>query len=106
MSTSSTFLKQFYIPNYILNLDSQPETLSDAPECPVVVFINSKSGGQLGGNLLVTYRSLLNENQVNSCRGLFSQSVHLNFECKPLFLYLDLSKILLILHQSMSQISL
>lgn len=65
MSTSSTFLEQFYIPNYILNLDSQPEALSDAPECPVIVFINSKSGGQLGGNLLVTYRSLLNENQVN-----------------------------------------
>uniref|UniRef100_A0A7C9CGG6 Diacylglycerol kinase n=1 Tax=Opuntia streptacantha TaxID=393608 RepID=A0A7C9CGG6_OPUST len=64
MSTSSSFLKNFYIPDYVLNLDSNPENLSDVPECPVVVFINSKSGGQLGGNLLVTYRSLLNENQV------------------------------------------
>ncbi|GFP89541.1 diacylglycerol kinase 5 [Phtheirospermum japonicum] len=31
---------------------------------PVLVFINSKSGGQLGGDLLVTYRSLLNKKQV------------------------------------------
>ncbi|KAL9273746.1 Diacylglycerol kinase 5-like protein, partial [Drosera capensis] len=34
------------------------------PNSPVVVFINSKSGGQLGGELLATYRSLLNKNQV------------------------------------------
>lgn len=64
MSTSNKFLKEFYIPDYILNPDCQQETLSDVPNCPVIVFINSKSGGQLGGNLLVTYRSLLNENQV------------------------------------------
>jgi len=94
MSTSSSFLKNFYIPDYILNLDSNPENLSDVPECPVVVFINSKSGGQLGGNLLVTYRSLLNENQVNSCRGLFSQRIYLDFECQPpFFFYLDISKV-------------
>lgn len=84
MSTSSTFLKQFYIPNYILNLDSQPETLSDAPESPVVVFINSKSGGQLGGNLLVTYRSLLNENQVvdllEEAPDKFLSKLYLNLE--------------------------
>ncbi|KAK9677968.1 hypothetical protein RND81_11G179400 [Saponaria officinalis] len=64
MSSSNGFLKEFYIPNYILNPESTPELLSECPECPVIVFINSKSGGQLGGNLLVTYRSLLNENQV------------------------------------------
>lgn len=63
-SESNGFLKEFYIPNYILNPDAEPETLSEVPRCPVIVFINSKSGGQLGGNLLLTYRSLLNENQV------------------------------------------
>lgn len=59
------FLKKFYIPNYILIPDSEPETVPDiVPSCPVLVFVNSKSGGQLGGELLVTYRSLLNQNQV------------------------------------------
>ncbi|QHN81907.1 Diacylglycerol kinase [Arachis hypogaea] len=33
-------------------------------QCPLIVFINSKSGGQLGGELLTTYNSLLNKNQV------------------------------------------
>ncbi|GMH11050.1 hypothetical protein Nepgr_012891 [Nepenthes gracilis] len=63
-SVSNSFLKEFYIPNYILVPGSEPEVVSDEPKCPVVVFVNSESGGQLGGNLLVTYRSLLNENQV------------------------------------------
>ncbi|KAF5191050.1 Diacylglycerol kinase [Thalictrum thalictroides] len=57
-------LEEFYIPNYILLPDSNPEDVSHVPSCPVLVFINSKSGGQLGGELLKTYRSLLNENQV------------------------------------------
>lgn len=57
-------LKKFYIPNYILVPGSEGEYLPDVPECPVLVFINSKSGGQLGGDLLITYRSLLNKNQV------------------------------------------
>jgi diacylglycerol kinase (ATP) len=35
-----------------------------APPCPVVVFINSRSGGQLGSSLIKTYRELLNEAQV------------------------------------------
>ncbi|KAK4364108.1 hypothetical protein RND71_015466 [Anisodus tanguticus] len=59
--------KEFYIPTYILAPDaSQSEGLhlSDVPTCPVLVFINSKSGGQLGGDLLHTYRSLLNKYQV------------------------------------------
>ncbi|KAK2974625.1 hypothetical protein RJ640_029737 [Escallonia rubra] len=33
-----------------------------------MVFINSKSGGHLGGELLMTYRSLLNKNQVVDLR--------------------------------------
>ncbi|KAK0600963.1 hypothetical protein LWI29_019982 [Acer saccharum] len=59
-----SMLKDYYIPNYILGIGSEVTELSHIPACPVVVFINSKSGGQLGGTLLVTYRSLLNENQV------------------------------------------
>lgn len=58
------FLKDFQIPNYILKPDSEVGNVTEVPTCPVIVFINSKSGGQLGGDLLVTFRSLLNENQV------------------------------------------
>ncbi|CAL8139901.1 unnamed protein product [Prunus armeniaca] len=58
------FLKNFKIPKYVLVPKSECENVPDVPECPVLVFINSRSGGQLGGDLLVTYRSLLNETQV------------------------------------------
>ncbi|XP_024024890.1 diacylglycerol kinase 5 isoform X2 [Morus notabilis] len=61
---SENMLKDFYIPDYLLLPGSEPPDARDIPECPVIVFINSKSGGQLGGELLVTYRSLLNKNQV------------------------------------------
>lgn len=57
-------LREFWIPDYILNSDSEHEDCLDEPQCPVIVFVNSKSGGQLGGGLLDTYRSLLNKNQV------------------------------------------
>ncbi|KAB5521520.1 hypothetical protein DKX38_025839 [Salix brachista] len=65
-------MKEFYIPDYIVvpeesNSSSGSGTSDDeddAPSCPVIVFINSKSGGQLGSQLLITYRSLLNQNQV------------------------------------------
>lgn len=57
-------LREFCISNYILDDNFEPETSVSPPECPVVVFVNSKSGGQLGGDLLQTYRSLLNEKQV------------------------------------------
>ena len=63
-SESSSFLKKFHIPDYILIPNSNGEIVPDEPLCPVLVFINSKSGGQLGGDLLLTYRSLLNKNQV------------------------------------------
>ncbi|KAH0778383.1 hypothetical protein KY290_004810 [Solanum tuberosum] len=59
--------KDFYIPTYILSEDasqSDDVKLPDVPTCPVLVFINSKSGGQLGGDLLNTYQSLLNKYQV------------------------------------------
>lgn len=60
------FIKKFYIPSYILEPESKDQCVPFEPICPVLVFINSKSGGQLGGNLLITYRSILNEKQVKS----------------------------------------
>ncbi|KAM3287265.1 diacylglycerol kinase 5 [Capsicum chacoense] len=64
---SGNIERDFYIPTYILSEDASQNDdvrLSDVPTCPVLVFINSKSGGQLGGDLLHTYRSLLNKYQV------------------------------------------
>ncbi|PIN14243.1 Diacylglycerol kinase [Handroanthus impetiginosus] len=61
---SEEFIKQFCIPSYMLQPESEVECLPCKPDCPVLVFINSKSGGQLGGDLLVTYRSILNAKQV------------------------------------------
>lgn len=63
-SASKDTFKEFYIPDYILFPSSKADQVSGTPTCPVLVFINSKSGGQLGGDLLITYRSLLNKNQV------------------------------------------
>ncbi|ONK65682.1 uncharacterized protein A4U43_C07F39610 [Asparagus officinalis] len=63
-SETNRLLKEFYVPNYILDPESEREPISYTPGCPVIVFINSRSGGQLGGDLLVTYRQLLNELQV------------------------------------------
>ncbi|GAA0156063.1 kinase [Lithospermum erythrorhizon] len=63
-SESVSILKEFYIPDYVILPDKEIEKHDLMPTCPVIVFINSRSGGQLGGELLVTYRSLLNENQV------------------------------------------
>lgn len=62
----SDFLKNFYIPSYVLSPEAGAVTqLSTPPESPVIVFINSKSGGQLGAELILTYRTLLNEMQVH-----------------------------------------
>ncbi|XP_031375276.1 diacylglycerol kinase 5-like [Punica granatum] len=52
--------RDFYVPDYLLVPRSKPWRITHVSACPVSVFINSKSGGQL----LVTYRSLLNKNQV------------------------------------------
>lgn len=58
-------MMDFFIPDHILIPGSEASSGSESgPECPVIVFINTKSGGQLGGELLVTYQSLLNKNQV------------------------------------------
>lgn len=61
---SEEVLKDFRIPDYILVPGSKVKTASHIPSSPVIAFINTKSGGQLGGELLITYRSLLNKNQV------------------------------------------
>ncbi|WOL03439.1 diacylglycerol kinase 5-like [Canna indica] len=57
-------LKDFYIPDYILVPESEKFNVPEEPSCPVIVFINSRSGGQLGGDLIETYRELLNRVQV------------------------------------------
>ncbi|XP_051125226.1 diacylglycerol kinase 5-like [Andrographis paniculata] len=61
---SEEFIKQFYIPRYIFEPELEPKNFPEIPECPVLVFINSKSGGQLGGDLLTTFQSILHEKQV------------------------------------------
>ncbi|KAL5070839.1 hypothetical protein RYX36_021726, partial [Vicia faba] len=66
-SRDSEFLKNFWIPNHVLVPDSEVDDGQidgDRPKCPVLVFVNSKSGCQLGGELLKTYRALLKEKQV------------------------------------------
>jgi diacylglycerol kinase (ATP) len=57
-------LEEYIIPDYILKPDAQQVLVDHAPPCPIVVFINSRSGGQLGSSLIKTYRELLNEAQV------------------------------------------
>ncbi|KAK3162135.1 hypothetical protein QOZ80_1BG0085920 [Eleusine coracana subsp. coracana] len=61
-------LKEFCIPTYIFTPESPVEHASQIPSCPVIVFINTKSGGQLGNQLIVTYRKLLNHAQVFDLR--------------------------------------
>lgn len=77
-------LREFWIPDYILNSDSEHEDCLDEPQCPVIVFVNSKSGGQLGGGLLDTYRSFLNKNQVvdllDQAPDKFLSALYLNLE--------------------------
>ncbi|CAM9000099.1 unnamed protein product [Rhodiola kirilowii] len=63
-TAESDFLKEFRIPSYILLPGTHVDAPPDVPKCPVLVFVNAKSGGQLGGELYKTYRSLLNEEQV------------------------------------------
>ncbi|KAF3678674.1 diacylglycerol kinase 1 isoform X2 [Capsicum chacoense] len=63
-SEADNYLKDYYIPDYLLLPEREIQDGYDVASCPVLVFINSKSGGQLGGQLLLTYRTLLNKNQV------------------------------------------
>ncbi|XP_055836392.1 diacylglycerol kinase 1-like [Solanum dulcamara] len=61
---AENYLKDYYIPDYILVPEKEIQNGYEVATCPVLVFINSKSGGQLGGQLLFTYSTLLNKNQV------------------------------------------
>lgn len=61
---NNEFIKKFHIPSSLLEQDTEVQCPPSTPEHPVLVFINSRSGGQLGGELLVTYKSILNEKQV------------------------------------------
>jgi diacylglycerol kinase (ATP) len=74
-------LTDYRIPDYILKPDSEQVILDNAPCCPVVVFINSRSGGQLGSGLIKTYRELLNEAQVP---GLAVREAVMLKQCIPL----------------------
>ena len=40
------------------------DVLSDIPECPLIVFINSRSGGQLGSRLTLALNRSLGRPQV------------------------------------------
>ncbi|KAJ3696063.1 hypothetical protein LUZ60_001440 [Juncus effusus] len=65
-NTEIDFLsEEFYIPSYILVPESPSENkISSVPICPVILFINTKSGGQLGAAFLQTCRQILNPLQV------------------------------------------
>ncbi|KAK3040296.1 hypothetical protein RJ639_028211 [Escallonia herrerae] len=63
-SKVDNIVKDYLIPDYILLSGSETRKVSHIPACPVIVFINTKSGGQLGEEVLMTYRTLLNKNQV------------------------------------------
>eukprot|EP00250_Pteridium_aquilinum_P026292 c32799_g1_i1 orf=222-1805(-) len=62
------FIPGMKIPDYIfkkINTNAVAEhSITDPPECPVLVFINSKSGGQLGVELIKSYRNVLSPEQV------------------------------------------
>lgn len=62
----NNMVKEFYIPTYIFVPESPVEHASQIPTCPVIVFVNTKSGGQLGRELIATYRKLLNHAQVDT----------------------------------------
>eukprot|EP00252_Welwitschia_mirabilis_P002329 TRINITY_DN1225_c0_g1_i3.p1 TRINITY_DN1225_c0_g1~~TRINITY_DN1225_c0_g1_i3.p1 ORF type:complete len:489 (-),score=89.29 TRINITY_DN1225_c0_g1_i3:760-2226(-) len=61
----TSLIAEMRIPDKYLFTDMElPYDGAEPPKCPVLVFINSRSGGQLGTQLLTTYRVLLNPVQV------------------------------------------
>lgn len=58
------FILDMRIPDYVFEEVNPHAPGLKAPRCPVLVFINSKSGGQLGSELLKSYRLLLSPKQV------------------------------------------
>ena len=61
-------MEEMCIPNYILERGSIPDNSESVatPASPILVFVNSKSGGQLGGAILKSFRDLLNPKQVHT----------------------------------------
>ncbi|KAH7286357.1 hypothetical protein KP509_32G003300 [Ceratopteris richardii] len=61
------FLQEMKIPDYIMKggpIDSIMANDVGVPCCPVLTFVNSKSGGQLGAKLLDSYQTILSPSQV------------------------------------------
>lgn len=54
------------IPEYILDGGNPPATgeVVTPPKNPIIVFVNSKSGGQLGPAIIKSFRDILNAKQV------------------------------------------
>jgi len=65
---SSRKYEMMRIPDYILDSQSAPASFdaSGPPETPIIVFVNSKSGGQLGGAIIQSFRTILNPKQVGN----------------------------------------
>ncbi|KAI5075753.1 hypothetical protein GOP47_0009829 [Adiantum capillus-veneris] len=61
------FILEMRIPDYVFGdcpLDATKASDIRAPLCPLLAFVNSKSGGQLGSELLKSYRVLLSPQQI------------------------------------------
>ncbi|KAH0704899.1 hypothetical protein KY290_009585 [Solanum tuberosum] len=65
-SDHNSIHRDFYIITYVLALNASSNNLRllDVHTCPVLLLINSKGGGQLGGELLRTFRHHLNKYKV------------------------------------------
>lgn len=63
---SSRRYEAMRIPDYILDSQRQPANFDTAnpPETPILVFVNSRSGGQLGSAIIKSFRIVLNPKQV------------------------------------------
>jgi hypothetical protein len=65
VSRTNSTLKEFYISTYVFMPEFSVEQVPQIPSYPMIVFINTKGGGQLGHDLVVTYRKLLNHARVH-----------------------------------------
>ncbi|XP_024522876.1 diacylglycerol kinase 6 [Selaginella moellendorffii] len=66
-NSESLDLEDLKIPEFVWTGDGRGHSASDGfhiPKCPVLVFINTKSGGQLGKVLLQTCKTLLDSRQL------------------------------------------
>ena len=63
MGETEKIIEEMKIPDTIF-CEIKYTGIEPPPKCPVLVFINTKSGGQLGSELLLSYRAILSEKQV------------------------------------------